>query len=105
VTVKILTPIDRSEYREKVLVDAISPGESMGSWNNNLTCYWSRVRCPGGKVKEKEREREEDAKREAETLVLNAIDPLIRKDRVNIKKEVVENLILLPKSIISYAKK
>jgi len=53
------------------------------------------VRCPGGKVKEKEREREEDAKLEAETLVLNAIDPLIRKGRVNIKKEVVENLILL----------
>ena len=41
---------------------------------------------PGGEVKEKEREREEEAKRQAETLVLNPIDPLIRKEGVNIKK-------------------
>ena len=34
-------------------------------------------------------------------LVLNAIDPLISKDRVNIKKEVVEKSDSVAKSIIS----
>jgi hypothetical protein len=41
---------------------------------------------PGGRIQEKEEEREEEAKREAQTLVLNAIDPLIGKGGLSIKK-------------------
>ena len=60
---------------------------------------------PGGRIKEKEREREEEAKREAETLLLNTIDPLIRKEGINIKKEVIEESDTVEKAIIDYAKK
>ena len=59
----------------------------------------------GGRIKEKEREREEEAKREAETLLLNTIDPLIRKEGINIKKEVIEESDTVEKAIIDYAKK
>ena len=60
---------------------------------------------PGGRVKEKEREREEEAKRQAEVLGLNTIDPLIRKEGINIKKEVIEESDTVEKAIIDYAKK
>ena len=59
---------------------------------------------PGGRVKEKEEEREE-AKREAENLLVQCVDPLAQKEGVNIKKEVVEESDSLAKSIIGYAKK
>ena len=60
---------------------------------------------PGGKVKEKEREREEKAKREAEMLVFDPIDPLIRIEGLNIRKEVIEESDTVEKAIIDYAKK
>ncbi|HYT42750.1 MAG TPA: hypothetical protein VEP90_10405 [Methylomirabilota bacterium] len=69
-------------------------GKAWGAEITTLHVIDPECGVPGARLK-KRKEREEDAKREAETLVLNAIDPLIRKDRVNIKKEVVENLILL----------
>jgi nucleotide-binding universal stress UspA family protein len=38
-------------------------------------------------------------------LVLNTIDPLIRKQGINIKKEVIEESDTVEKAIIDYAKK
>jgi nucleotide-binding universal stress UspA family protein len=58
---------------------------------------------PGWRVKEKEQEREEEAKREAEILLIQFVDHLARKE-VNIKKEVEES-DTVAKSIICYAKK
>jgi nucleotide-binding universal stress UspA family protein len=60
---------------------------------------------PGGRVKEKEREREEQAKREAEILLVQLIDPLARKEGENIRKEFVVESDSVAKSIIDYAKK
>jgi len=52
----------------------------------------------------KRSKREDEAKREARTLVLNAIDPLIDKEGLRIKKEVVESSDSISKSIIHYAR-
>ncbi|MFZ0512213.1 MAG: universal stress protein [Candidatus Nitrosopolaris sp.] len=101
---KILMPIDRSEYREKILAYAIALGKAWGAEVTAIHVIDPGRGVPGGRVKEKEREREEEAKREAQTLVLNAIDPLIGKQGVNIKKEVVEKSDSIAKSIINYAK-
>ena len=60
---------------------------------------------PGGRVKEKEEDREEEAKREAENLLVQSVDSLAQKEGVNIKKEVVEESDSVAKSIIGYAKK
>lgn len=100
---KILMPIDRSEYREKILTYAIALGKAWGAELTAIHVIDPGRGVPGGRIKGKEREREEEAKREAETLVLNAIDPLIGKG-VNIKKEVVESSDSISKAIINYAK-
>ena len=102
---KILTPIDRSGYKEKILAYALSLGKAWGAELTVLHVIDPGRRVPGGRIKEKEREREEEAKREAETLLLNTIDPLIRKEGINIKKEVIEESDTVEKAIIDYAKK
>ena len=102
---KILTPIDRSGYKEKILAYAVSLGKAWGAELTVIHVIDPGRGVPGGRVKEKEREREEEAKREAEVLVLNTIDPLIRKEGINIKKEVVEESDTVEKAIIDYAKK
>jgi nucleotide-binding universal stress UspA family protein len=102
---KILTPIDRSGYKEKILAYAISLGKAWGAELTVIHVIDPGRGVPGGRVKEKEREREEEAKREAEVLVLNTIDPLIRKEGINIKKEVIEESDTVEKAIIDYAKK
>jgi nucleotide-binding universal stress UspA family protein len=102
---KILTPIDRSGYKEKILAYAISLGKAWGAELTVIHVIDPGRGVPGGRVKEKEREREEEAKREAEVLVLNTIDPLIRKQGINIKKEVIEESDTVEKAIIDYAKK
>jgi nucleotide-binding universal stress UspA family protein len=101
---KILTPIDRSGYKDKILAYAISLGKAWGSEITAVHVIDPGRGVPGGRIKEKEKEREEEAKREAETLVLNAIDPLIDKEGVRIKKEVVEGSDSIAKSIINYAR-
>jgi nucleotide-binding universal stress UspA family protein len=102
---KILTPIDRSGYKEKILAYAISLGKAWGAELTVIHVIDPGRGVPGGRVKEKEREREEEAKREAEVLVLNTIDPLIRKQGINVKKEVIEESDTVEKAIIDYAKK
>ena len=102
---KILVPVDRSGYKEKIILYAVSLGIA---WEAEITVIHviDPVRgVPGGKVEEKEREREEKAKQEAEILVFNTIDPLIRVEGLNIKKEVVEETDTVEKTIIDYAKK
>ena len=102
---KILTPIDRSGYKEKILAYALSLGKAWGAELTVIHVIDPGRGVPGGRIKEKEREREEEAKREAETLLLNTIDPLIRKEGINIKKEVIEESDTVEKAIIDYAKK
>jgi len=81
-----LTPIDRSGYKEKILAYAISLGKAWGAEVTVIHVIDPGRGVPGGRVKDKELEREEEAKRQAEMLILNTIDPLIRKEGVNIKK-------------------
>jgi nucleotide-binding universal stress UspA family protein len=52
----------------------------------------------------KRSKREEEARREAQTLVLNAIDPFIDKEGLRIKKEVIERSDSISKSIITYSR-
>ena len=101
---KILTPIDRSGYKEKILAYAVSLGKAWGAELTVIHVIDPGRSVPGGRVKEKEREREEEAKRQAEVLLLNTIDPLIRKEGINIKKEVIEESDTVEKAIIDYAK-
>ncbi|MFZ0223261.1 MAG: universal stress protein [Candidatus Nitrosopolaris sp.] len=101
---KILIPIDKSEYREKIIAYAIALTKAWGAELTAIHVIDPGRGVPGGRIKEKEQEREEEAKREAETLVLNAIDPLIDKEGVRIKKEVVEGSDSIAKSIINYAR-
>jgi nucleotide-binding universal stress UspA family protein len=97
-------PIDRSEYREKILAYALALAKAWGAELTAIHVIDPGRGVPGGRIKEKEQEREEEAKREAETLVLNAIDPLTGKEGISIKKEVVEGSDSIAKSIINYAK-
>ncbi len=99
-----MVPVDRSGYKEKIIVYAVSLGIA---WEAEVTVIHvidPGRGVPGGKVKEKERQREEIAKREAEMLVLDTIDPLIGIKGLNIKKEVVEESDTVEKTIIDYAK-
>jgi nucleotide-binding universal stress UspA family protein len=102
---KILAPIDRSGYKEQILAFAISLGKAWGAEITAIHVIDPGRGVPGGRIQEKEREREEEAKREAENLLVQSVDPLAQKEGVNIKKEVVEESDSVAKSIIGYAKK
>ena len=100
---KILMPIDRSGYREKILAYGISLGKTWGAELTAIHVIDPGRGVPGGRVREKEMEREEQAKREG-MLVLDAINPMISKQGINIKKEVIEKSDSIAKAIIGYAK-
>jgi len=100
---KILAPIDRSGYKEQILAFATSLGKAWGAEITAIHVIDPGRGVPGGRVKEKEQEREEEAKREAEDLLVQSVDPLAQKEGVNI--EVVEESDSAAKSIIGYAKK
>ena len=100
---KILAPIDRSGYKEQILAFATSLGKAWGAEITAIHVIDPGRGVPGGRVKEKEQEREEEAKREAEDLLVQSVDPLAQKEGVNI--EVVEESDSVAKSIIGYAKK
>ena len=99
---KILMPIDRSGYRE-ILAYGISLGKAWGAELTVVHVIDPGRGVPGGRVKEKELEREEQAKREG-MLVLDSINPVISKEGINIKKEVIEKSDSIAKAIIGYAK-
>ena len=66
---RILVPVDRSGYKEKIIAYAVSLGIA---WEAEVTVIHvidPGHGVPGGKVEEKEREREEKAKREAEIIL------------------------------------
>ena len=100
---KILIPVDRSEYREKILTHAIALSRAWGAGLTAIHVIDPVRGVPGGKVKEKEKEREEQAKQEG-MEVLNSIDPVLQKQGVNINKELVEKSDSISKAIIDYAK-
>jgi hypothetical protein len=70
-----MTPIDRSGYKEKILAYAVSLGKAWGAEVTVIHVIDPGRGVPGGRIKEKERERAEEAKRQAEMLLLNTIDP------------------------------
>ena len=101
---KVLVPIDRSEYREKILAYAIALTKAWGAELTAIHVIDPGRGVPGGRIKEKEQQREEEARREAQTLVMNTIDPLMDKEGLIIKKEVIERSHSISKSIITYAR-
>jgi nucleotide-binding universal stress UspA family protein len=101
---KILIPIDRSEYREKILAHAVALSRAWGAELTAIHVIDPGRGVPGGRVKEKEKEREEQAKQEG-LAVLNSVDPVGQKEGVEIKKELVEKSDSVAKAIIGYAKK
>ena len=101
---KILAPIDRSKYKEKIITYAISLGKAWGAEITAIHVIDPGRGIPGGRIKKKELEREEAAKRPAEEL-LNEVDLQAKKESINIKKEVVEVSDTVGKAIIEYARK
>lgn len=101
---KILIPIDRSEYREKILAHAVALSRAWGAELTAIHVIDPGRGVPGGRVKEKEKEREEQAKQEGLAL-LNSVDPVGQKEGVKINKELVEKSDSVAKAIIGYAKK
>jgi nucleotide-binding universal stress UspA family protein len=101
---KILAPIDRSKYKEKIIAYAVSLGKAWGAEITAIHVIDPGRGAPGGRVKEKELEREEEAKRPAEDL-LDEADLQAKKEGIKIKKEVIEESDTVEKAIIDYAKK
>ena len=100
---KILVPIERSEYREKILAHAVALGKVWGAEIMAVHVIDPGRGVPGDKVREKEVEREEQAKREGK-LVLDSIDPIVKEHEVIIKKELLEKKDSTAKAIIRCAK-
>lgn len=101
---RILVPIDRSGYKDKIIAYAISLGKV---WGAEITAI--HVIEPGhalseGGAQAKEQTREEESRRQAEHL-LNEIDTLAKKEGLNIKKEGLEESDIVGKTIIDYAEK
>ena len=101
---KILAPIDRSKYKEKIIAYAIYLGKLWGAEITAIHVIDPGLGIPGGRIKEKELEREERAKRPAQEL-LAEVDLQAKKRSINIKKEIVEESDTVGKAIIEYASK
>jgi nucleotide-binding universal stress UspA family protein len=101
---KILAPIDRSKYKEKIIDYAVSLGKAWGAEITAIHVIDPGRGVPGGRVREKELEREEVAEIPAEDL-LNEAALQAKKEGIDIKKEVIEESDTVEKAIIDYAKK
>ena len=101
---KILAPIDRSKYKEKIIAYAIYLGKLWGAEITTIHVIDPGRGIPGGRIKEKELEREEEAKRPAQEL-LAEVDLQAKIRSINIKKEIVEESDTVGKAIIEYARK
>ena len=91
---KILAPIDRSKYKEKIIAYAIYLGKLWGAEITTIHVIDPGRGIPGGRIKEKELERQEEAKRPAQEL-LAEVDLQAKIRSINIKKKLSRNLILL----------
>jgi nucleotide-binding universal stress UspA family protein len=86
---KILAPIDRSKYKEKIIEHAISLGKARGAEIVAIHVIDPGHGIPGARIKEKELEREERATKPAHEL-LNEVDLLAEREGVHVRKEVVK---------------
>ena len=101
---KILIPIDRSEYKKKIVDYALSLAKD---WDAEITAIHVLDMGGGvgyGKHKEIRRERIHEEKIYAEDL-LKEIEFTAKKEGINIEKEVLEKNDKVGKTIIEYAKK
>ena len=101
---KILAAIDRSKYKEKIIDYAISLGKAWGAEVTAIHVIDPGRGVPGGRIKEKERQREEEAERPAENLLSEA-ELQAKKEGINLRKEIVEESILLKKQLLNMLRK
>jgi nucleotide-binding universal stress UspA family protein len=121
---RILVPVDRSEYKEKIAAYAILLGKA---WRAELTAVHiikpSHALLDGVEVEAKEQARIEESKRQAENLLdeisilaknkglkikKEAVQPsdlLAKKQGLNVKGGALEESNIVGKAIIDYAKK
>jgi nucleotide-binding universal stress UspA family protein len=100
---RILVPIDRSGYKEKIIAYAVSLGKTWGAEITAIHVIEPEHALSDGRAEAKKEAREE-ARRHTEHL-LNEIDTLAKKEGLNIKKEALEESDIVGKAIIDYAKK
>lgn len=121
---RILVPVDRSEYKEKIAAYAILLGKA---WRAELTAVHiikpSHALLDGLEVEAKEQARIDESKRQAENLLdeisilaknkglkikKEAVQPsdlLAKKQGLNVKGGALEESNIVGKAIIDYAKK
>jgi nucleotide-binding universal stress UspA family protein len=121
---RILVPVDRSEYKEKIAAYAILLGKA---WRAELTAVHiikpSHALLDGVEVEAKEQARIDESKRQAENLLdeisilaknkglkikkdaVQASDLLAKKQGLNVKGEALKESDIVGKAIIDYAKK
>ena len=100
---RILVPIDRSGYKEKIIAYAVSLGKAWGAEITAIHVIEPEHALSDGRAEAKKEAREE-ARRQTEHL-LNEIDTLAKKEGLSIKKEALEESDIVGKAIIDYAKK
>src|SRR5713226_6493134 len=94
---RILVPIDRSEYKEKIAAYAISLAKAWGAEMTAVHVVEPRHALPDGvEAEAKEQVRIAESKTQAENL-LNEIGILANKQGLNIKKEAIQPSDLLAK--------
>jgi nucleotide-binding universal stress UspA family protein len=90
---KILLPVDRSEYKEKILAYALFLAKASGAEITTVHFMDRGMGMWAGKEKERAEE------------LLSEVHLLAKKEGVKINKEVVEESNSVSRSIIHYAKK
>ena len=103
---KILIPVDRSEYQEKIVRYSLSLSKA---WDAKITAIHVIDAGRGVGYDDKyteETKRERILEEEKHSIdLLNEIDLVAKKEGINIEKEVLEKNDKVGKTIIEYAKK
>jgi len=94
---RILVPIDRSEYKEKIAAYAISLSKAWGAEMTSIHVITEPRHAISDVV-------EAEAKRQAESL-LDEIGILAKKQGLNIKGETLKESDIVGKAIIDHAEK